>query len=149
MSIVISVLADGIAGLGGAQDGNAVILAGVSLEIVIDGHSETAFHHWSEHHLGLGVQRIADSGPQVEQAVAPSGRVWLHIYAVGRELVRAPVGIVKNGIVEIPVELEKGVGHGHRDVLLVDFHKFALVVVGHLDRRVEILGGRRRAGEKG
>ena len=128
---------------------DVVVLAEISLEVVVNAYSEFALDVRRKDQLGLGMKGIASPGTQEEPAVVADGGVRFHLDTVRRELVGALVRVVEHGVVEVPVELQQGVRDGHLYFLFLNLHGLSLVVVRDLDRRVEVLGAQRRAGQQG
>ena len=149
---VITVPGDGIGAVDDAVlslGHDVVVFAEVALEVIVKAYSEFSLDVRRKHQLAFGMEGIARPGTQEEPAVVADGGVRLHLDTVRRELVGALVRVVEHGVVEVPVELQQGVRDGHLDVLFLNLHGLSLVVVGDLDRRVEVLGAERRAGQQG
>ena len=125
-----------------------MIIAEIALEIVIQAEAETPLDVRGEDHLAFRMQGIPGTGTEIEPAVVAYRGLRLHFYPVRTELVGTLVRVVEHRIIEIPVELQEGVRDRHPDFLLLHFHQFALVVIGHLDRRIEVLGGCSRTGKQ-
>ena len=88
----------------------------------------------------LRTEPPSGTGLEIELPARIRLRIRPHIHIVGLEVIRALVRILKNGIVELQIELGQAVRHCHLHGRLAYLHQFSLILAGYRDCRIEILG---------
>ena len=93
----------------------------------------------------LRMQGITRPGAQVEPAPVVGTGLRRDPDLIGGEFVGTLVGRVEDRIIELVVETVQRIRHLGHGAHLLEIREAAHVVVGHLDRLVDILRGQRRA----
>ena len=117
--------------------------------IPINAHLERTALLGTEHEVQLRTERVACSRLKV-QFPAPVGiLVRPHRKLIRLEVVGSLIGLLEDLVAEIHVEPHEGIRYGHAELRLVHLGRIALVDVGHLHGRIDVLSHRHRANENG
>ena len=114
----------------------------------VHAHLERSALFRAEDELKLRVESVTGTGLEIKLPSSPGILGRPHIQHIRLEAVGSLVWLLKNLVVKIQIEVKQRVGDVHPEQRLVYLRSVALIGVGDLDGRIEILSERDRGGHQ-
>ena len=125
-----------------------MIVTEIRLMAGVHAHLERSTLLRAEDELKPRVESVTGAGLEIKLTSPPGILGRPHIQHIRLEAVGSLVRLLKHLIVKVQVEAEQRVRHVHPEQRLVNLRSVALIGVGDLDGRIEILSERDRGGHQ-